>query len=132
MPVIAPAAVRPGHQMPSSSIGQNVEAATANASSTECATASPVESTVRASVASAPNAAEIRKAATPLKRRPSTSWPITPAMESTSPEEVERNAAKAPAASTAVSRSATVPCMTWPGRSSTAVSLGSPAEMTLR
>src|SRR5438309_7661189 len=40
-PTTAPAAVRPRHQIPSSSKGQKVEAATAKASSTACATASP-------------------------------------------------------------------------------------------
>ncbi len=45
-PATAPGAVRPRHQMPSSRSGQKVDAATAKASSTACATASPEESRV--------------------------------------------------------------------------------------
>src|SRR3954452_23903370 len=46
IPATAPGAVSPRHQMPRSSNGQNVEAATAKASSTAWATASPEDSRV--------------------------------------------------------------------------------------
>ena len=49
-PAPAPRAVSPRHQMPSTSRGQNVEAATAKASSTAFATAIPVEARVSPSV----------------------------------------------------------------------------------
>ncbi len=42
IPAIAPASVKPRHQMPSTSSGQNVEAATANTSGTDSARSSLV------------------------------------------------------------------------------------------
>ena len=53
---------------------------------------------------------------------PRTSWLITPASDTTSPDVVDRNAANAPATTRAESRSPAVPPISCPGRSSTTAS----------
>ena len=65
--------------------------------------------TVSTRVASAATTPASRKAVTGSNHRPSRSWPSTPPTETTRPEEVERNAANAPAHSSAVSRSPPMP-----------------------
>ena len=127
-PATAPGAVSPRHQMPSSSRGQNVDAATAKARPTVRATptlgldSAMTHGTVTASTA------PTRKAATPPSRRtpgqrPVTSWLSTPATAIASPDEVERNAANAPAVTSPVSISPVMPGTISRGSSRTSTSL---------
>ena len=89
MPAIAPRAVSPRHQMPRISIGQRVDAVNANTSPT--LPARPVDSVASATTSGTNDeaTAAMRK---PRTLPPSRSWLITPASETTSPDDVERNA----------------------------------------
>ena len=97
-PPMAPIQVKRRHQIPSSSSGQNVEAAMAKAHPTS--TLMEMLSTARPSaVMTMPMAmAEVRNARTPP---PMMSCDSAPDMLISSPDEVERKAAKAPAATSA-------------------------------
>src|SRR6478735_247232 len=121
-PEIAPREVSPRHQIPRRSIGQNVDAATANVSSTAWATGTPAETTVSTS-APATTATVVRRNVRMPWRCPAPqrtrSWLTTPATDTTRPVDVERNAANAPAARTAVSPSATGPSKSRLGSSRT-------------
>ena len=107
----APVVVSPRHQMPSTSSGQNVDAATANASPTASASRSArAEQRQRQrhrdrQQRGDPEPATLRTASACRSR----SWASTPATETVSPDDVDRNAANAPAVTSAVSRSPSVP-----------------------
>src|SRR5688572_26653217 len=99
-PAMAPGAVSPRHQMPRTSSGQNVAAATANTSGTVMAKSSRVTDSASAIGATMPSTAASRNRC----RRPrSTSVNSTPARLTSSPDDVARNAAAAPAATSAAS-----------------------------
>ena len=106
MPEIAPRAVRPRHQIPRMSMGHSVDAVNANTRPT--LPARPVDSVASATTSGTNDemTAAMRKPRTLPPRR---SWLITPASETTSPDEVERNAANAPAMTSAVSTSPSGP-----------------------
>ena len=120
-PAIAPTVVSLRHQMPSTRSGQNEEAATANARPTTLATGSDRTVSASANGTMSASAVAIRKARTPPA--PRMSCAITPATETVSPEEVERNAANAPALTSAVSSSPRVPPISLLGREITTVSV---------
>src|SRR6266545_3153845 len=106
-PATAPTAVSPRHHSPSTSSGQKLDAATANASPTTCDTSSSLireESTIGTNPATI---AETRKSRT--EPRPRTSVDSTPATLVISPDELDRNAANAPAATSAPSSCPMVP-----------------------
>ena len=109
MPASAPVTDNPRHHTPSTSNGQNVEAATANAKVT--VVASPIDpiagdSTAGTAVASS---AATRKLCTPsmspevsrYSAGRTRSWSRAPVTATASPEAVDRNAANAPAARSA-------------------------------
>ncbi len=126
-PAMAPGAVNPSHQMPSSSSGQNVEAATAKARPTVRATPTSGDDSETRHGTSTAKTAATRNAVTPRSRRdphrrPVTSWLITPATAIDSPLLVERNAANAPAVTNPVSRSPSSPGTISRGSSSTSAS----------
>ena len=113
--------------MPSSSSGQNVDAATANASPTVRATPTSGLESASAQGTTTATAAPTRNAATPPsrrspKRRPVTSWLSTPATAMASPDDVERNAANAPAVTRPVRISPPGPGSISRGSSSTSAS----------
>jgi hypothetical protein len=120
IPTTAPGAVNPGHQMPSTSSGQNVEAATANAEVTSTPTsmlaAGSASSTTPLAAASGVNRS---RRSVPGTR----SCDSAPDTASSSPSEVARNAAKAPAVSSAVNRAPTGPWSTRAGSATTTVSV---------
>ena len=123
-PAAAPASVRRGHQIPSSSSGQNVAAATVKASATAWAKGSELART--------PSTRGTRTAATAAIRNDrigsrtrllTTSWDSTPATVTVSPVAVARNAAAAPALTRAVvSWPSGPPSRAW-GRSRTTASV---------
>ncbi len=117
--------------MPSTSSGQKVEAANAKARPTAWATPTPSVSRARPSGTRTATTAPAWKARTPPKRRPITSWLITPATAIVWPVDVERNAANAPAVVSAESWSPAVPATLRAGSSSTtdSVVLELPARM---
>src|SRR5579884_1951130 len=108
-PATAPTSVSPRHQMPSTSIGQKVDAATAKASDTVWEKSNRVASSASPSGTSPATTAASRKSRTPA--RGNSDWLVdsTPATPTTSPDEVDRNAAQAPAATNPASRVARVP-----------------------
>src|SRR5699024_9129567 len=122
MPTAAPYAVSPRHQIPRTSSGHNVEAATANASPTDVATLMSSTDTASTTGTSTATTVAARNAVTGGSRRLSTSWLRTPATETARPDDVDRNAANAPAVSSAPSNSPSVPPITRPGSSSTTAS----------
>ena len=98
-PLAAPNAVSPRHQMPSTSSGHNVEAATANANPTLRDNSSPPAVVSANGIGiSPPTTAASRKSRT---RPGSTSVASAPAKLTSRPDEVARNAAIAPAATRA-------------------------------
>ncbi len=124
IPAIAPASVSRRHQMPSTSSGQNVDAATAKASPTARATPSP-----RRETASSSGTIDRRRPPARLEgaRRRGTVGPARPGRarrppRSISPDDVDRNAANAPATSSAASSSPPMPPTIRAGSSSTTVS----------
>ena len=109
-PAIAPGAVSPRHQMPSISSGQNVDAASAKANVTELATEIRSDDSASTRAARTPPAAaepQCRDGREP--RRGRSPWPMTPAIDIVSPDEVDKNAANAPAVSRAASSSPPLP-----------------------
>lgn len=119
-PATAPGGVSPRHQMPSTSSGQNDDADTANARPTASATGTSVAATLPPSGTRIANSAAQRKLRAP--HFGSTSWCSTPATAMVSPEAVDRNAAKAPPASSAPSSSPSTPPSIRSGSTSTAAS----------
>src|SRR5450631_1556934 len=113
-PAVAPAAVSPRHQIPSTSNGQNDDAATANASPTASASGSRAATSDSTSGAATATTVATRNALT-LPSLGRTSCAMTPATETVSPDDVDRNAAKAPAVTSAVSSSPAVPPTSRPG-----------------
>src|SRR6478672_6822486 len=118
-PANAPAVVRPRHQMPRTSNGQNVEAATANAMPTTREMSALVVGNAISNGTRPATTADVRKSRT---RPRNTSVDSTPAAATTSPDDVDRNAAMAPAATSAASTAPTQPPMTCAGRPSSRVS----------
>ena len=79
MPAIAPGAVSPRHQMPSTSNGQNVDAASANANVTELATAMrSAESASTSGTTTPPTAAQRMAVMFDMPPRWLMAWPTTP------------------------------------------------------
>src|SRR5215469_13883141 len=103
MPAIAPNGVSRRHQIPSSSNGQNDDAATANASPTTSASDMPDTSSAAPNGTTAARQVATRKPRSP--RSNNTSCDSTPATDSVSPDDVDRNAANAPPATRALSSS---------------------------
>ena len=104
IPTAAPRAVRPLHQMPSTSSGQNVLAANANAQPTStpismwrtgATTRRNDDGPERRTVEAAPASPGGRVGSPQVGQ---TSYEIVPASETRRPDDVERKAAKAPAA----------------------------------
>src|SRR6478609_1664353 len=118
-PYAAPSAVSPRHQMPSTSSGHSVDAATAKASPTLRDSSSPDVTSDSGIGISPPTTAATRKSRT---RPRSTSVDNAPAMLTSSPDDVAKNAAMAPAATSAASSWPAAPPMAAPGASSTAAS----------
>src|SRR5690348_13497808 len=109
-PATAPAAVSRGHQMPSTSKGQNVAAATAKPAVTSTPTSMLTAGSASATITTAPASGASRS-----RRRPAPgSRSCATALESASsrPSEVARNAANAPAESIAVTATPTGPAST--------------------
>ena len=119
MPATAPRAVRPRHHTPSSTTGESVDAATTNTTPTLDTSPAGTVRSATPSGTSAHSTADSRKERTEPEK---TSWLMTPASETTSPAEVARNAAKAPATMRAVSSSPAGPGNTRDGSCSTTVS----------
>ena len=117
---MAPIQVKRRHQIPRSRSGQNVEAAMANAHPTS--TLMEMLRTARPSaVMTMPMAmAEKRNALTPP---PMMSCESAPDMLISSPDEVERKAAKAPAATSAPRTTPRLPAAMMRGRTSTTESV---------
>src|SRR4029079_4605740 len=133
-PVAAPAVDRPRHQTPSTSRGQNVDAATAKARPTVSASPTPTESGetaygTRTAPPAAPWSTGTATESPPVRalihgcRR---SWLRTPATEMVNPDAVERKAAKAPPASRADSSSPSTPGLIAVGSISTTESALTP------
>ena len=118
-PAAAPAAVSPRHQMPSTSRGHRVDAATAKTSPTVRERSSETTPIDRANGTAPARIAATRKSRTLPER---TSVLSTPAMLTSRPDEVDRKAAMAPAATSAASSWPGIPDSTEPGSSSTAAS----------
>src|SRR3954469_21293504 len=97
-PHAAPTLVSPRHQMPSTRSGHRVDAATANTSPTLRESSSDDASRDSGSGTMPPITAATRKSRT---RPPSTSVDNAPAMLTSRPDDVARNAAMAPAATSA-------------------------------
>src|SRR5436190_2450262 len=106
-PATAPVAVNPRHHRPSTSSGQKVDAATANARPTTIDTSSAPTRPASTIGTSPATIAENRKSRT--EPRPSTSVDSTPATLVSRPDELDRKAANAPAATSAPSSWAAVP-----------------------
>ena len=126
-PQAAPRAVSRSHQIPSSSSGQNVEAASANAQPTSTEMSSPrATSASSAGTTIAPSAAarkrRRRAAASRATLRPK-SCVTVPASDTSSPDAVDMNAANAPAATSAPSSSPPSPGHAASGSRSTTVSV---------
>ncbi len=119
-PAVAPIQVSPRHQIPSTSSGQNVDAARAKDRPTLSERSSIGSSTAPAAAVPATTTAARRKSRT---RAQSRSVEITEATLTSSPDEVDRNAANAPAASTATVIAPATPGSIAPGSSSTAASV---------
>ena len=119
-PHAAPAAVRPRHQMPSTSSGHRVDAATANTSPTVRDRSSDVDrQRQRQRDQPADQRGDAEVADPPAQHVGADS---APAMLTSRPDEVDRNAAMAPAATSAASSCPTGPPITEPGSSRTAAS----------
>src|SRR3954471_24193524 len=119
-PAMAPGAVNRDHQIPRTSSGLNVDAATVNPHVTS------VFASIRAAGnASTTTAAAARTTVTRNCRSPpaSRSCEIAPDTTSSRPSDVARNAANAPAVSNAVNASPHGPWSTWYGNATTAVSV---------
>ena len=109
--------------MPSTSRGQNVDAASANANVTELATGMRSADSARMSGTSTPpTAATCRPTMFDITPRRLSACPTTPAMDIVRPEDVERNAANAPAVRSADSSSPALPPSMRAGSSSTTAS----------
>ena len=121
-PASAPTSVSRRHQMPSTSSGQNVDAATANTRPTERAMLTPGAASASPRGTTTAITAETRNAVIGRSRRLTTSWLTTPATAIVSPDEVDRNAANAPAVVSADSSSPPSPPIIRAGSSSTTVS----------
>ena len=119
-PAAAPGAVSPRHQIPSTSRGQKVEAAIAKASPTTCPTGRLVAASASSSGTTAATTLARRKSRTVPR---STSCTSTPAVDTSSPDEVDRKAAKAPATSRACSSSPSRPPTIAAGRARTTASV---------
>src|SRR5690606_31464868 len=114
-------------QMPNTRSGQNVDAASAKANTTELATGIGSDTKARTSGTATQTAAATRRAAIgdTRPRNPSTPlmpWATTPASAIDTPEDVDRKAANAPAVTSAVSSSPAVPPNSRLGSSRTTVS----------
>jgi hypothetical protein len=120
MPAAAPTQVSLRHQTPSSRTGQNVDAASANDMPTD-SEMSDGRSTI-ASASGTPPAMAVANRKSRTRPR-STSVDSTPDTLTTSPDEVDRNAANAPAVSTAPSTSPSTPGAIFVGSASTAPSV---------
>ncbi len=120
MPDTAPTQVSPRHQMPSTSSGQNVDAASANDMATVM-DASLRGSTSARLTATAPVSTVAQRNSRTRPRRMSVE--TTPATLTNSPDEVDRNAANAPAATTAPRIWPAMPGSMASGSISTAVSV---------
>ena len=118
-PATAPAAVSPRHQMPSTSNGHSVEAATANTNPTPRDNSNDDAASAKGTGINPPITAAIRKSRTPPR---SSSVEAAPAMLTSSPDDVARNAAMAPAATRAPSSWPPRPAIVADGKSSTAAS----------
>ncbi len=105
--------------MPSTSSGHSVDAATAKARPTLRDSSKPEVASANGIGISPPTTAAIRKSRT---RPRSTSVDSAPAMLTNSPDDVARNAAMAPAATSAASSWPAAPPMAAPGASNTAAS----------
>jgi hypothetical protein len=128
IPASAPASVSRLHQMPSTSNGQKVDAATVKASATT--TARPSRSLRKLNaygMASARIALSrkdrIRSRRGARSRSPIRLWPSTPATDTARPDTVDRNAAKAPAVTSAPSHTPGIPLSIRSGSSSTVASV---------
>src|SRR4051812_21999995 len=124
-PATAPDGVSPRHQMPSTSSGQNVDAATAKARPTARATERSGAASAAARGTPTAAVAATRNAVTPDQRSLRTSWARTPDTAMARPDDVERNAANAPAVTRPVSTSPAMPPSISLGSSRTTVSSAS-------
>src|SRR5699024_6779090 len=102
MPETAPVTVRPRHQIASKTTGANDDAVNVNTIATAPASARPVVTNVATMGRTIAKIAPTRK---PRTVPPKNSCDTTPDMDTTSPEAVDRKAAKAPPATSAVRRS---------------------------
>src|SRR5699024_9239148 len=106
IPAMAPDTVNPRHQIAKSTTGANDEAVKVKTMATAPARANPVVKTVAIQGNTMARMAPIR---IPRTVPPKTSRETTPEMETTNPDAVDKNAAKAPPATRAVSRSPVIP-----------------------
>ncbi len=109
--------------MPRTSSGQNVEAATANAQPTATLMSTLRAGSESSTATSAPAATASRSRGTLARDR---SCERPPASAISSPEDVERNAANAPAATIAVSTEPQPPGTISPGSTTVTVSVSPP------
>src|SRR5690606_21701879 len=119
-PAIAPPAVSRDHQMPSTSRGQNVEAATVNPQVTSVLASKDTAGSANRSTTIAAPTTVIRSCRSPPGTR---SWEMAPATTSSRPSDVARNAANAPAVSRPVNTPPSGPGSTCAGRATTALSV---------
>src|SRR5690606_15231803 len=118
-PQIAPAAVSFGHQMPSTSSGENVDAATVKPQVTSNPASSGAANSASTTTAAAAASTVIRSRPRPPGDK---SCAMAPDTASSRPSEVARKAAKAPAVSSVVNSVPRHPSSTCSGIATTAVS----------